>query len=792
MVLGVVACRGEGPALHPQPLPPLSNQAQAARVFRLERSADLLRGAQATGALGDFRIDNGEIALVIAGLASADAGAILDAGRRRAALDALRGVTPVVGRERMHRPRYDRVDVEQLGGASTLRLRGVDPAIPGVAIVTEYTLHPGSSSLRLLTTVVNSSAGKLLQYQVGDLLDWGEASVFAPGIGRRPTGRPALPWLTASAEHVAYGYHRRDGSLAVDFDGSITSSVIETVDLRHGERVTVQRLLTVGRGDADLVGQILTAQGTARGHLEVVVVNEEADPVAGATIELRSRGRPLVLGRTREDGTTMIDLPPGEVTLQATTGSRISGLVQIDVGAAQTLSARLQLGPPSRLIYDVRDVAGQDLPLRLTIEGIDPTPTPWLGPLASARPGNELLLPTGQGAVALPPGRYRVLAAHGPEHTTSRVEVTLQPHRGAHFTARLQRVVDSHDFVAIDVAQPALGHGGCAVSHADRLLADAVDDLAAAVLLGADPRACKSERGVRLVPGRSWRSVELGLVTLYPRSGEVADAAAALEAGDASAAIVQLDQGRRPAAGLLARAGYDPAAPDVTLVSSLFSALRILDGERPADFERLLQDWLSLLRAGRRVVATAGSGDRTLGEGIGPRTYVELGPTAKERPPLAEPLLQRLRQGRAMVSSGPFLRLTVDGRGAGETIDLVALGKREAATRPANKRPRPAVKKPAPREVPVKVEIWAPAWIGLDELTLYVGGQPWGKPVPIPGRVDGLRLQQTVHVRVNRDTFIIAVVRGSDSSGVLRAGLKPIALTNPVWIDFDGDGSISL
>jgi hypothetical protein len=117
--------------------------------------------------------------------------------------------------------------------------------------------------------------------------------------------------------------------------------------------------------------------------------------------------------------------------------------------------------------------------------------------------------------------------------------------------------------------------------------------------------------------------------------------------------------------------------------------------------------------------------------------------------------------------------------GPGSTVSL-------GPTRGGRRRPRR-------REVTVEVTVSAAEWIGLDDLTLFVGGDPWQQCVPIPGRKAGIRLQQTFRVPLTRDSTVVALVRGtSPLSPVVNpstgAPLPPLALTNPVWIDLDGNG----
>ncbi len=55
---------------------------------------------------------------------------------------------------------------------------------------------------------------------------------------------------------------------------------------------------------------------------------------------------------------------------------------------------------------------------------------------------------TGEGSVELPPGRYSVLATHGPEFDVVESTVDVSSSEGATFRARLRRSVKTDDWVA--------------------------------------------------------------------------------------------------------------------------------------------------------------------------------------------------------------------------------------------------------------------------------------------------------------------------------------------------------
>jgi hypothetical protein len=809
--LCALACRTDAPLLHPQPLPPLEGiRPPPARAFRMQRSRDRIGGPLVTGQLGDFRIDNGRVAVVITGLTSDQPGALVDAARTLPSTlgeDTLHSLTPLAGAGTPRQPRYARIDLQHEEGTASLRLSGSDAEDDRLSVVTEYSLQPGASSLRITTTVINRGKRSVLQYQLADAIDWGASVPFAPGIGRSPKGQPALRWIAASSEKSTYAYYRRGGILAADFSRPISRVGLESLDLPPGQRVSVERFFSVGRPNgsiAALLPEILEAQGTPAGAVEVLVEDEEGYPVPDADIEVRQHAKPFTVARTVGEGLASFFLPHGAFSLLASTTDRRGKSTWLEVlPDRRARPIHLRLGPPSRLVYEVRERGKNErFPFKLTLLGLEDTPTPSFGPDSERAAQHTILSPTGQGSLALPPGRYQVIASRGPEFTLQSEVVTLPPWSGGSFVARLARVVETQGYLGVDLGQLTRSSPGCAVLPMTRVLSNLVEGVGAAVSADSErvvalpvtkgPRPRSDPHEFLSIPGLSLALPDLGQVTVFPlppstRPPNIVTIDQLVEAGGG---ILQLDSARQARIGLFWQRAYDPKAPDPTFVPPAVSALRLLDGQHPEDFDRLLEDWLSLLRAGRRITATAASASRAVfgGEAGYPRTYVEV-PRISPTPALERQrqIVEALRGGRAIVSSGPFLRITVEGRGPGATIPLAKLG---GSTRGARSR------KVGDRAVEVRVVVSAPSWIALDRLVLYLHGKPWGDPVPIPGRADGVRLEKTLHIPVGRDTFLVGVVRGSSSLEPVvhspSAPLPPLAVSNPIWIDFDGDGEISL
>jgi hypothetical protein len=567
------ACGSPPPRQALDPFPRLpAPRAPAARVLRVEEGRPL-RGPLLAGRAGDFLLENGLVAVVVQGLDGEHPGALVEAARGDRREDALRFLAPSLGTEALRPPVLERVRAEELGGAATLELVGREAEDPELEVMLEYSLGPGQRALQIVTRVRNRSTQRRAQLELGDLLDLGAADPFAPGAGSGPlagalpASQPASaavalewPWLGAWTEAVSYLYRAHRGPLRIRTAREGLVSTLATVDLAPGASASTCRWLAVGDGGG-LQGLELPSAGSPRGRLEVSVVDEE--PLAGAQVVVR-RGHALhAIGRADRDGAAGFVLEPGRYTLRAIGDGREGRERIVEIEAGRSSAIRLEAGPPSSLVHDLRDERGEPLPVTLALsrEG----PPPWRGARAAepGEPARTLLVPRGgRGTAALPPGRFRVSADAGPLRTIHTEELTLAPRVGASVAARLRRVAAPALF-ALDLGQRSVGTPGCSAPIAERLAA----------------------------------SLAAGLDGIVPAEGERLSRWLA-------------ERPRLLVAGADALAGLE--------------LLRVIDHE-PARSEERLARWLAELQAGRRPVAVGGSSACALARPGGfPRSYLDL------------------------------------------------------------------------------------------------------------------------------------------------------------------------
>ncbi len=223
--------------------------------------------------------------------------------------------------------------------------------------------------------------------------------------------------------------------------------------------------------------------------------------------------------------------------------------------------------------------------------------------------------------------------------------------------------------------------------------------------------------------------------------------------------------------------------------------------KQPA-FPGALDDWFTFLKYGKHVTATGNSDSHSAGAEAGlPRTYLQVGATAdgSMRGLSENAAYAAMREGRAVVTNGPFLDVTVNGKGLGQTV-VASDGK-----------------------VDVKLTVKAAPWMDVTRVVVRRGGPDLESPevletIPVPATSEVTRLEVTKSYVVPDRSFIVVEAFGekpmwpvftphevpslqiSDAVGVIGSSfgygnkfgkyepelveqVTPYGFTNPIWVD---------
>jgi len=270
-----------------------------ARAQRIARDAELLRGRLAQGRVGDFLLENDQIAIVIDQIKKDDplgesGGDLIDAAFIKSRRDELGRVTACVGAQRAV---YTAIQAGKgAEGSAYVEARGHAPGDENLVITTRYVLFPGQRALVLSTVVDNRGAEPTAPLALGDCVDWAEASPFMPDELSDSAGVHRGAFVGATGLGLAYGLVNEDqsildGSLFAERDAS-TSRVhyARPAPLGPGKSARYDRVLVLApRPDPlALATEVFFLQGGTPGGLAVEFVDAQ-----GASLPPPAEGRVL-------------------------------------------------------------------------------------------------------------------------------------------------------------------------------------------------------------------------------------------------------------------------------------------------------------------------------------------------------------------------------------------------------------------------------------------------------------------------------------------------------------------
>jgi hypothetical protein len=205
-----------------------------------------------------------------------------------------------------------------------------------------------------------------------------------------------------------------------------------------------------------------------------------------------------------------------------------------------------------------------------------------------------------------------------------------------------------------------------------------------------------------------------------------------------------------------------------------FDAVEVLNGYQDPDrrsVDAVLADWFAFLRRGRRVTATGNSDTHHLTLNLGgyPRNYVQV-PDDRPDHMSAAALSLAIKGGRSFFTTGPIVDVSVGNKSLGDTVST------------------------SRRPLLLHVRVRAPAWIDVDRLSILIDGVMVMERA-IKGSAP-IRFDDTLTLPVARDGFVVVRVDGDQPMAPVigdrdRFKVYPLAITNPIWLDFDGDGAIA-
>lgn len=776
-----------------------------------ERVAELPRGKEADGIVGDFLLRNDRVEAVISG----------NLPLRRANMSTFygaNGITPGC--------LYDLT----LRGTNNDQITVFTPAGQQGAVSYVRVAKDGADGEAVIETVItaanHSGLSKRHEYRLRDgwqgvlittiLRNEGQADMKVPSADRwtnfKRTGTAlGIAWADAidPADKAGYAYASLEPVLP-------TNPVV----LQPGQEMKFSRFVGVGTSPVEAFG-IVAAQRGAVGTITGEIRDPAGKPVTSAQIFVRSAGefgRSLGVGYPNAEGRFSFPMPPGAYTLTVLDQGRPDVERQVSVEAGQAQAAPVEMAAASVVQFDIRDEGGVSMPCKVQFHATGDTAWPYLGPENRAHGCvDQYHSEKGQFDVQLAPGTYRVIVTRGIEYSHLAREITVPEGRSVAVSGTLKRLVDTRGWVSADYHNHSTPSGDNTCGTDDRLINLAAEHIEFAPTtehnrlydwtphierLGLSPF-------VTTVPGLEltgsgphlnsfpfkpvpftqdngapvWnRDPRTSAITLRDWQGAEPDRWVQINHPDMVENFTDrdgdgaLDDGYPGLAMLIDGIETQNYSGSYILSGVPFRIGKDKEGKAAVAYQREFI-WLQMLNRGHRYAAMAVCDSHSVwGNGVGGwRMYM---PSASDNPAEIDwrENSRHAKAGHSVLTNGPFLSVSTEsGAGPGETVRATG-------------------------SVKLRVKVQCTDWIDIDRVQVLVnGGQRKELNFTRASHPDWfgegvVKFERTLDVPLTDDAHLIVVATGEKSTLAIGYGtsaqskMRPVAYHNPIFVDVDGNG----
>ena len=778
------------------------------RAFVVTDAADLLQGREATGRIGDLRIENEHIVAIIGApghhMWGPFGGGILDlavAGGE----DRFQEGFSTAGFLRAVRPETVEVAADGTDGDAVIRVRGTDGAIPlvdlviqtepvGLDVTVEYRLAADSPCLEVHTVATNPTDG-IVTAALGDGLIWSETGrVFGPDAGYDEgalLAQGSMDYVGADQPGLTHLLTPLGGATVTValLKDELSLLSYEMVALGPGESAEVRRCIYASPGRS-LVP--LAHHWETRGQETVAVSGSVLVPTAGydltlARVEIYRHDAFVGAAAPGPDGAFAFKAPPGEYR-GVLVGEALEPVEVIWTTAAPVSDLVFTPAAPARIDIQITDDGGAAIPARISAQ---------VGPDADIHGKLVAVVPTLDGAatVYLPEGTYTITGSRGGRWGICQGDVTVAAGETATFTCGIELEIPTPGWISGDLHVHSEFSIDSTMLREERVKALIAEDIR--FFAGtdhdvfADFRPIVEAMGVGDLLTASLGNESSSLAAHFnclgcesvtgdyfeapwmelTEDGEVVRQLEAPEIwailrDDFAATMVQINH-PRTGQGVFTAVGYDPVdgpeALDPAVFDLTFDSIEVWNGSEDWAHlrDKTLPDWYGFLNRGHHKIAVGNSDSHELRQWVGqPHNLVETAEATDEA------LYAALKAGRGQATSAPFIEFNAGAAGLGDTVIPAA---------PDN-------------PITFSIRVSAPTWAPLDTVRLVGNGdviQEWD----VSGSEGIVRLDVETQVTPSQDTWyhVIAFTESADLAPVY-PGRDSMAFTNPIWVDREADG----
>lgn len=717
-----------------------------------------------------------------------------------------------------------RIDADQV----ELRCRN-EPAEGQPKVELSYRLEGGWDYVLIETTYENAT-DRPLEIELVD-------SVRADRTFERvANGRTDLFWCYDEWFDQAYGVVAGEGpdggpqgpGLPIDFssDGNVlrfppTGAESAKVTLQPGEKHTLSRRIFPGRNLLDLRSTAAELAGEMHTPVSIAVVDERGEPVADARVTIVPAGStdPYGRGRTAADGSLATTLPAGRYAATVAALGRDEATIEFDPRTRQ--ANVVTLNDPGWVVAEITDDAGRPIPSKTQFRGRNGAVDPFFGPDSGVYGVQNLYYShDGRYRQALPPGKYDVIVSYGPEYDAFYGEIDVARGQETPLRAVLVHSVQTPGWISADFHSHSSPSGDNTTSQLGRVLNLLCEHLEFAPCTEHNRVSSYSEHLKRLAAEHRMATcsgIELTGSVLpvnhqnafplveNPRTqnggGPDIDADPELQIerlalwDDGAEKLVQenhpdlgwvffdRDEDGQPDKGFEKMSGYMDAI-EVHPPHFIFEAPLIVSGGK--QYNNTIFNWLQLLNQGYRLPGVVNTDAHYTFHGSGfLRNYLKC-PTDDPAQIATLDMVHAAERGNVIMTNGPFMEVFLAADEPGEGNEKPGGTAGDDVIAPGGK-------------ATLQVRVQCSNWLDVDRVQVFLNGLPdeslnftrAADPSQFPSTV--VRFERTIPLTLLADTHVIVAAIGENGTlgpvmGPNYGQGKPIAVSNPIFVDLAGDG----
>lgn len=688
----------------------------------------------------------------------------------------------------------------------------------------DYFLSPESRFLTVVSTWLNTTEKETPLVLEDDL----RADAGKEDLPKSPNGKHDLFWFHDVYWRQAYGIHAPGFTIRSNSNARESVLVYEPKDgkpvvLKPGESFQLIRHIFVASHLPGVWAEYDRAEGKADSIANVTLkVLALGQPVANARVTFSQGEVSLGSAMTDATGTVAVPLPKGDWTASIKVAGIDYAKQTISVTADTEQTLRLEDHKPGTAKITIIDSNDQPIPAKVQFTGRGTTATPNFGPeSAEFFVQNLAYTPNGRVETPLESGEYDVTISRGPEYNAEFTKLKIEPGKTSEMTVNLAQVIETPGWISADFHSHSSPSGDNTSSQKGRVLNLVAEHVEFAPCTEHNRistytdhiNSLSLQTFIATVSGMELTGTPLPLnhqnvfpLVHRPRTQDggapITDLSPETQMERIAAwdnNSVKLIQQNHPDLGWLFYDRDGNQTPDEGFSRS-FGLMNVMEIHpihpllKPSQFEvhdgkptgnMTCVNWLQLLNQGFRIYGVVNTDCHYNYHGSGGLRLWLKSSTDDPAKISTDEMRDVARNGQIIMSNGPYLEASFNEEGA--TTSPVVAGQDLIAKS---------------KKVTAKIQVQCPNWLDIDTVFVLVNGRrhpglEWTREAHADkfnsSKDAVVKFDQTVSIDLKEDSHVIVIAGHrtqliGDIMGPMWKNQNPTAVTNPVFVDLDGDG----